>query len=372
MSQLKYLIEKEFKQISRNAIIPKMIVLYPVLVLLIFPWAINFEVKNIQINVVDNARSVYSQRLINKIDASAYFILTGVSTRYNDAIGDIEKEKADIVLEIPASFDTDMVKERRAKVMISANAVNSTQGLLGNNYLTQIINDYSQELRTELFPASALSDASHIDAVTDYRYNKRLDYKTFMLPAFIVLMMTLICGILPSLNIVIEKETGTIQQINATPVSKFNFILAKLIPYWIIGLVILTLSFLVTWVIYGLLPSGSFATLYISAVVFLLGITGLGIIISNYSDTLQQSMFLVMFFILIIILLSGMFTPVSAMPGWAQAVAYANPLTYFIEIMRLVYLKGSALSDLFKPLMWLTGFAVFFNTWAVLSYKKRG
>ncbi|HBU46636.1 MAG TPA: ABC transporter permease, partial [Porphyromonadaceae bacterium] len=173
---------------------------------------------------------------------------------YNDAIGDIEKEKADIVLEIPASFDTDMVKERRAKVMISANAVNSTQGLLGNNYLTQIINDYSQELRTELFPASELSDASHIDAVTDYRYNKRLDYKTFMLPAFIVLMMTLICGILPSLNIVIEKETGTIQQINATPVSKFNFILAKLIPYWIIGLVILTLSFLVTWVIYGLLP----------------------------------------------------------------------------------------------------------------------
>jgi len=121
-----------------------------------------------------------------------------------------------------------------------------------------------------------------------------------------------------------------------------------------------------------LLPSGSFATLYITAVVFLLGITGLGIIISNYSDTLQQSMFLVMFFILIIILLSGMFTPVSAMPGWAQAVAYANPLTYFIEIMRLVYLKGSALSDLFKPLTWLTGFAVFFNTWAVLSYKKRG
>ncbi|MPM37578.1 putative multidrug ABC transporter permease YbhR [bioreactor metagenome] len=372
MSQLKYLVEKEFKQISRNAIIPKMIVLYPVLVLLIFPWAINFEVKNIKIHVVDNAKSTYSQRLINKIDASAYFILTDISTGYNAAIGDIERDKSDIILEIPVSFDTDMVKERHANVMISANAVNSTQGLLGNNYLTQIINDFSQELRTELFPAATLSNAPHIDVVTDFRYNKRLDYKSFMLPAFIVLMITLICGILPSLNIVIEKETGTIQQINATPVSKFNFILAKLIPYWIIGLIILTLSFFLTWIIYGLLPSGSFVTLYISAIIFLLGVTGLGIIISNYSETLQQSMFLVMFFILIIILLSGMFTPISAMPEWAQVIAHANPLTYFIEIMRLVYLKGSSLSDLLRPLMWLAGFSVLFNTWAVLSYKKRG
>lgn len=372
MSQLKYLIEKEFKQIKRNSIIPKMIIGYPILVMLIFPWAINFEVKNIKIHIVDNAKSVYSQRLINKINASSYFILTDVSTDYKTVLDDIEKEKSDIILEIPATFDKDIVKEKRADLMISANAVNSTQGLLGNNYLMQIINDFSQELRVEIYPAAVLSNASYIDVVTDYRYNKKLDYKTFMIPAFIVLMVTLVCGILPSLNIVIEKETGTIQQINATPVSKFNFILAKLIPYWIIGLIILTISFFITWAIYGLLPTGSFTTLYISAIIFLLAITGLGIIISNYSETLQQSMFLVMFFILIIILLSGMFTPISAMPAWAQIIANINPLTYFIEIMRLVYLKGSSLPDIFKPLMWLVGFAVFLNLWAVVSYRKRG
>ncbi|MDO5522825.1 MAG: ABC transporter permease [Bacteroidia bacterium] len=372
MNQLKYLIEKEFKQISRNAIIPKMIVGFPVLVLLFLPWAINFEVKNIKIHIVDNAKSVYSQRLINKIDASSYFILTRVSTDYNQAMADIENEKSDIILEIPASFDRDMVKERQAGVMISANAVNSTQGLLGNDYLMQIINDFSQELRDEIYPAAAVSDVPHIETLTDYRYNKTLDYKVFMLPAFIALMLTLICGILPSLNIVIEKETGTIQQINATPVSKFNFILAKLIPYWIIGIIILTVSFFITWLVYGLFPSGSFVTLYISSIIFLLGITGFGIIISNYSDTLQQSMFLVMFFILIVILLSGLFTPVSAMPPWAQVIAHANPLTYFIEIMRLVYLKGSSLADVVKPLMWMAGFAVFLNSWAIISYRKRG
>lgn len=372
MGQLKYLVEKEFKQIIRNAIIPKMIVMYPIMVLIIFPWAINFEIKNIKIHVQDNAKTGYSQRLINKIEASTYFILTDISSDYERAISNIEKEKADIILEIPASFDKDIVKEKNASVRIAANAVNSTQGLLGNNYLTQIINDFSQELRSELYLMSQVSQIPHIEVVTDYRYNKKLDYKLFMLPAFIALMITLICGIMPSLNIVLEKETGTIQQINATPVSKFNFILAKLIPYWIIGGIILSISFVLVWIIYGLSPSGSFFTLYLASFIYVLGITGLGIIISNYSDTLQQSMFLIMFFILIIILLSGMFTPVSGMPYWAQLIAYANPLTYYIEIMRLVYLKGSSLVDIIIPILWLIAFSVIFNVWAVFSYRKRG
>lgn len=370
--KLKYLIEKEFKQIRRNAIIPKMIVGYPVMALLIFPWAISFEVKDIKIEVVDNAKSVYSQRLINKISASSCFVLSGVPADYRGGFNRIEQGEADILLEVPASFDTQMVKEGHASVIISANAVNSMQGLLGSNYLIRIINDFSEELRTELYPEVLSSTPAHIDVVPNYRYNPKLDYKSFMIPAFIVLIITLICGILPALNIVIEKETGTIRQINVTPVNKSDFILAKLIPYWVIGFVILSLSFISTWLIYGLLPSGSFFTLYVCAGIFILGITGLGILVSNYSETLQQAMFLIMFFILIIILLSGMFTPVSSMPSWAQVIAYANPLTHFIEIMRLVYLKGSNLTDLLKPMARLAGFAVVLNTWAVVSYKKCG
>ncbi|MDD3787932.1 MAG: ABC transporter permease [Petrimonas sp.] len=372
MSVIKYLIEKEFKQTLRNAIIPKMIVGYPVMVLLIFPWAINFEVKNIKIDIVDNSKSSYSQRLINKVDASTYFIINNVPASYPEAFNDIEKGKADIILEIPSSFDKDLVKEKKSDVRISANAVNSTQGLLGNTYLTQIVNNFSQEIRGELYPASQKARVPQIEIVPDYRYNKSLDYKIFMLPAFIVLIVTLICGILPSLNIVTEKETGTIQQINTTPVSKFSFILAKLIPYWTIGIIILTISFFMVWLVYGLLPSGGYGTLYIASIVFIIGVSGFGIIISNYSDTLQQSMFLILFFILIIILLSGLFTPISGMPAWAQAIAYGNPLTYFMEIMRLVYLKGSSLTDVLKPLGILGLFMLFLNSWAVVSYRKRG
>lgn len=372
MKTLIFLLEKEFKQIARNTIIPKMILGYPIMVLLIFPWAINFEVKNIKIDIVDNCKSVYSQRLMHKIDASVYFILNDAPQTYQEAFQSVEKGKADIVLEIPASFDVDLVKEKGARVRVSANAVNSTQGLQGNNYLTRVIADFSSEIRDELAPEMQRSSFPRIDIVPDYRYNKALDYKRFMLPGFIVLMITLICGILPALNIVEEKETGTIQQINTTPVSKGNFILAKLIPFWVIGILILSISFLLVWIIYGLTPSGSFLSLYVASVIFIIGISGMGIIISNYSDTLQQASFLVMFFILIIILLSGLFTPVSSMPTWAQGLAYANPLTYFIKIMRLVYLKGSGLGDIIKPGVILVVFAIILNGWAVLSYRKRG
>lgn len=372
MSVLKFLIEKEFKQIKRNAIIPKMILGYPLMVLLLFPWAISFEIKNIKIDIVDHSKSVYSQRLINKISASQYFILNDVPLNYQSAFTNMEEGKADIILEIPSTFDVNLVKSKSADVRVSANAVNSTQGLLGNSYLTQIVSDFSQEMMAELSPSLAQAHSPRVEIVPDYRYNKELDYKTFMLPAFIALMITLICGILPSLNIVLEKETGTIQQINATPVSKLYFILAKLIPYWIIGFIILTISFLLVWVVYGLTPLGGFLSLYFASLIFIIGIAGLGIIVSNYSETLQQAMFLVMFFILIIILLSGMFTPISTMPVWAQTIAYANPLTYYIQIMRLVYLKGSTFIDIMQPILILVGFAVALNTWAVLSYKKRG
>ncbi len=372
MKALRFLIEKEVKQTMRNEFIPKLIVFYPVLVLLFLPWAINFEVKNIRIDVVDHSKSSYSQRLIGKIDASSYFILNDVPVSYEEAMGHIEQKKADIILEIPESFDRDMVKERGAQVRIAANAVNSTEGLLGNSYLTQIVNDFSQELRAELMDAPPPSRQAVIEMVPNYRYNPTLDYKMYMLPAFIVLIMTLIVGIMPSMNIVLEKEMGTIEQINTTPISKFTFILAKLIPYWVIGLLIATISFIATWLIYGLLPMGSFVTLYITTVIFIIGISALGILVSNYSENLQQSMFLMMFFILILLLVSGLFSPISAMPMWAQGIAYSNPLTYYIQIMRLVYLKGSSLMDVMRPTLTLVGFAIVLNIGAVLSYRKRG
>lgn len=372
MGTLKYLIEKEFKQTLRNSIIPKLIIGYPIMVMLIFPWAINFEVKNIKVSVVDHNNGVYSERLIQKVDASKYFIINNITSNYNEAMVDIEKGNADIILEIQPSFDKNIVKNKRADVLLSANSVNGTRGLLGNAYLSKIMNDYSSELRTELAQTGMRPQQkmSTINIIPQYKFNENLDYKVFMIPALMVMMVTLICGILPALNIVSEKETGTIQQINVTPVNKYQFILAKLIPYWIIGFIILSIAFGVVGLLYGIWPAGGFLPLYVSSLIFIIGISGLGLIISNYSDTLQQAMFLAFFFILIIILLSGLFTPIASMPSWAQVVAKSNPLSYFMEIMRMIYLKGSTYTGVAKPLLYLLGFALAFNTWAVMSYSK--
>jgi ABC-2 type transport system permease protein len=191
-----------------------------------------------------------------------------------------------------------------------------------------------------------------------------------MVPALMVVLLTMLCGFLPALNIVREKEDGSIEQMNVTPVGKIQFILAKLIPYWLIGFLALSISFILAALIYKLLPAGSLLTVYCFATVFGLILTGVGLVVSNYSATMQQAMFVMMFFIIVFILMSGLFTPIRSMPAWAQAITVINPLRYFIEMMRMVYLKGSTLADLVFQLSALAGFAVFFNLWAVLSYKK--
>ena len=360
----------------RNTLIPKMIVMYPVMVLLVFPWAISFEIKNIRVDVVDHCKSVYSQRLTDKVAASHYFILNDTPPDYRTALQNMERGETDLILEIPASFDRDMVKSSSSGVGVAVNSVNGTQGLLGSNYMMQIVNDFSVDLRSELMhtiPRQASArPIPQIQVVPQYRFNPEMDYKNFMIPGFMALLLTLICGILPALNIVSEKETGTIHQINVTPVSKIGFIIAKLIPYWVVGMIIMLISITVAWLMYGLWPPTGILTVLFAGIVFIFSISGMGIIISNYSETMQQASFLVMFFILIIILLSGMFTPVSGMPVWAQLIASANPFTYLTSSLRMLYLNGSTLRDVSGNLLILGIFALILNGWAVLSYRKRG
>ena len=378
MKTLKFLIEKEFKQMFRNKLIPMIILVYPAMVLLIFPWAINFEIKNIRIDVVDHCRNTYSRRLTNKVAASKYFILNDTPLDYQTAMQHLEVGETDMILEIPALFDREIVKNRSSAVGIAVNSVNGTQGLLGSNYITQIVSEFSASLREELIHTLPpdlrirMMKTSNPDIATRYLFNPTLDYKNFMLPGFMVILLTLICGILPALNIVSEKESGTINQINVTPISKASFILAKLIPFWVIGMVILTIAVLLTYFIYGLWPTKGIMPVFISGIVFLFSISGMGIIISNYSDNMQQASFLVMFFILVVILLSGMFTPVSSMPKWAQLIAAGNPFTYLTKSLRMLYLNGSTLHDVKGNLMMLGLFAVILNGWAVISYRKRG
>jgi ABC-2 type transport system permease protein len=224
---LKYLLEKEFKQFFRNPFLPKLVMVFPLFFIMILPLAANFEIKNIYLSIVDNNRSTFSRRLVRKILSSGYFRLAGESSGYKTALRDIELDRADIILEIPGSFEQDLIREKEARVMISANSVNGIKGGLGSAYLSGIIADFSSEIREELAPQVPGMIVPSIEVVPEYRYNPFLRYPIFMIPALMVMLLTLLCGFLPALNIVMEKESGTIEQINVTPVKKTLFILSR-------------------------------------------------------------------------------------------------------------------------------------------------
>ena len=347
---LKYLLEKEFKQIFRNAFLLRMLIIMPLMTIVLFPYVTNQEVRNLKLSVVDHDHSVFSSRLIRKADASAYFQLVSVSS-YAQALGEVESGDADIILEIPRDFERDMQRGEPGQVMLSANSVDGTRGALGSQYLSSII---SPQLRLS----------------ATYRFNPTLDYKIFMIPGLIVVLLTLLCCALTALNIVGEKEAGTIEQINVTPVPKSLFILGKLLPNWIIGLFALTFGMTFAWAIHGLVPAGSLLTILLFAGCYILAASGMGMVISNYSSTMQQAMFVMFFFLIILLLTSGLFTPIASMPGWMQACTVVNPLKYLAEVMRLVYLKGSGTGEMLPQLFALCSFAVVFNVWAVVSYRK--
>ena len=370
---LKFLIEKEFKQILRNAFLPRLIIAFPLMMMLVFPWAANQEIKNVKLSVVDNDHSVFSERLIRKVTASGYFKLTDVSATYNNAMNSIEAGKADIILEIQNDFEKDIVNNGIGRVMISANSVNGTQGGLGSSYLSSILSDFADELREEYGNQTigVTMEVPSFKVVPQYRFNPHLDYKIFMVPALMVMLLTMLTGFLPALNIVAEKEAGTIEQMNVTPVKKLMFVLAKLIPYWTIGFVVLSICIGLAALVYGLYPAGSLLSIFLFASIYILVVSGMGLVISNYSDTMQQAMFVMFFFMIILLLMSGLFTPINSMPQWAQTITIFNPLKYFMQVMRLVYLKGSVFTEMLPQFFTLCGFAVVLNSWAVLSYKKR-
>ena len=367
---LKYLLEKEFRQFVRNSFLMWMAVMLPVMTLLILPLAASFEVKRVKLAVVDADRSLYSSRLIRKIASSGTFSLELVASDYSGGIFAIDRNAADIVLEIPSGFERDLVREKDANVMIAANAVDQVKGSLGSEYLSVIVSDFGAEIRAELLAPQPKPAAGGFTVIPQYRYNPRLAYPVTMVPALLVMLLAMMCGFLPALNIVLEKEKGTIEQMNVTPVHRYLLIIAKLIPYWLVGFLALTIGFAIARFVYALVPAGSLMTLYAFAGIFILAISGFGLVISNYAKTVQQAMFMIFFFVITMIFISGIYTPVSSMPAWARALSVVSPLKYLIEVLRMVYLMGSSFADLRAQFFALCAFALFFNGWAVLSYKK--
>lgn len=371
MRTLKFLLQKEFRQIFRNPSILRIIFVMPVIQLLILPWAADYEIKGVQLSVVDHDHSSYSRQLINKITSSNYFVLDQYGGSYHQSLNEIEKGNSDIILEIPPNFERDLVKENEALVFMAVNAINGVKASLGGAYLQSIIRDYNAEVRTKWIQFPRFSPELNIEVVTANWYNPLMNYKFFMVPGILVVLLTMVGASLSALNIVKEKEIGTIEQINVTPVKKHHFILGKLIPFWVIGLIIFTIGLTIAWLAYGIVPLGGLIVLYCFAALYLLAVLGLGLLISTYTHNQQQAMLISFFLMMIFILLGGLYTSVDSMPGWAQAITKLNPVAYFVDVIRMVVLKGSGFADISRQMLIMAVFALVLNAWAIINYRKR-
>lgn len=371
MRTLLFILEKEFTQIFRDPAILRIIFVMPMIQLILLPLAADYEVRNINLAVVDHDHSAYSQRLVQKLSSSGYFHLTTAPRSYDLAVGDLEADRADLILEIPADFERALIREETPTLLLAANAANGVKGSLGSAYAATILRGFNQEIRLELVSLPRFNPIPVVEVRAVNWYNPLLNYQQYMVPGILAILVTMVGAFLSALNIVREKEVGTIEQLNVTPIGKLEFILGKLIPFWVLGLVVLMVGMGVGWLVFGVWPVGSLGVLMVVSALYLLGLLGIGLIISTYADTQQQASLMGFFMIMIFVLLGGLYTPIESMPRWAQIATWFNPPAYYIEAIRMISMKGSNLADL-RPQLWaMLGFAVVFNGWAVWNYRKR-
>lgn len=367
---LRVLLEKEFLQIRRDKVILRMLFIMPMIQLLILANAASFEVKTSKLWVVDQDRSPVARALLDKFTASGRFTIAGYTM--TGAAGDdaLLDGSANAVLVIPNGFARDVVRERSAVLQLVLNAENGSQAGVIQSYAASIIAQYASELNARA-AVGRRAKGPTMEVRTRGRFNPSLDYKRFMVPGILTQLVTLVGTLMTALNIVREKEAGTLDQLNVTPLRPAVFIAAKLIPLWIIGLVEFSVGLVIAILVFDVPLTGNAAVLLVGAALFLLAALGVGLWISTISDTQQQALFVTFSFVMVYILMSGLFTPVRAMPGWVQSVAQLNPLMHFIALVRAVMLKGAGFADVGQRLAALGSISVAVLGLAVLQYRKR-
>lgn len=367
-------LRKEFLQIRRNPIMIVIILVIPVIQLILLVYAANPIMKEIKVGVVDPDLSQTTRSIVHKVVGSGYFKLIGYFDTREAALKEIEARNLDLIIQFPDNLERELVKGLNPGLSVTIDAVNGMKASLAGSYMAQIIQSYAQEKALKLQIATGHNQTNAVtpDLTITYSqwFNPLMDHKSFILPGILAILLTVISIVLSATNIVREKEMGNIEQINVTPISKIQFMIGKVIPYGLIGLIQFTIGLITMRFLFDLPVAGSLGLLYFIAFIYILVVLGIGFLISIISDTQAQAMFTTLFFLFIFILMSGFVTPVSSMPHWAQVMNLANPVAYMVEAMQAVILKGSSFYDIHTHLLTLTGMAVGLNALAVMFYRK--
>lgn len=347
-----------------------MIFAVPLIQMLVLVFAATFDMKKIDMVVVDKDLSETSRELIAKFDAIPFYHLAFAVP--DETLGEemLLSDDADAILVIPANMERSLIRDDKARLQLLVNAIDGNTAQLIYAYSSRIIGHFNRNLVAEWKGIPEFTPPTEIKMAESYWYNTELDYKWYMAPGILAILVTIIGMFMSGMNLVREKEIGTIEQLNVTPVKKYQFIIGKLVPFWVIALFDLAFGLFIAWVVFDLPIVGSLWLLFGMAGVYLVGVLGLGLFISTITDTQQQVMFVSFFFMIVFILMGGIFTPVESMPHWAQTANLVNPISYFMRIMRNIILKGSGFFDLLEEFLSLAALGITFLSLAIWRYRK--
>ncbi len=382
LRRILFLARAEVLHVVRDRATLAQVLVLPVLQLLVLSNAATFEILNTPVYIVDFDHTSASRGLVNRFRASGHFRVIGQSgslERGNEALlrGDVT-----MVLAIPDEFEASLVRTGAAKVQLNVNAEKGSAAGIVQSYASRILRAYATELGAEMRPSgrtvtadSAQSPPARGGAVIEVTvrgwYNPTLNYQHYMVPGILVGLVTMIATLLSAQNIAREKELGTIEQLNVTPISRGEFITAKLLPFWALGLLDLGIGLAAGRLVFGIPINGSLLLLFAAAGIYLVVALAIGLWVSTLVDTQQQAMFVTFFIVNVYLLMSGLFTPIDSMAPWVQTVSLINPVRHFVTIARAVLIKGAGLAEIARPLLILTAYAAFMLTIAVRQYSKR-
>lgn len=365
------IIQKEFRQILRDKFMRTAVVAMPILQMLVLVYAATFEIKQIRLFVLNHDQSPISYELEHAFKGPDFFKLTILSPAENQPEKYLKNGEAALVVYIPDGFEKELVRNQSTQVQLLVDAVDGMASQLATGYVQAVIQGFGQKIGSSIVPSGGtLLQIKTIKTTQQFWYNPLMDYKIYMAPGILVILVTAIGWFLGGMNMVREKESGTIEQLNVTPIRKYQFLLGKMIPFLIIGIFDLAFGLVVAKLLFHLPFVGSLFTLFVFTVIYLITILGMGLFFSTISNTQQQVLFVSFFFIMTFVLMSGLFTPTENMPKWGQWINTLNPLAYFARVIRMVLLKGSTLADIRHELWIMAGYAIAINSLALWFYRK--
>ena len=378
MRRVLFLARAEVLHVVRDRATLAQVLIVPILQLLVLSNAATFQVTNTPTYVVDFDRTVASRGLVTRFRASRHFKVEEQSASPELANDALLRGDATMVLTIPHDFESSLVRTGVAPIQLSVNAEKGSAAGIVQAYASSIAGDYAAELEAQRAGTATAGQepaphrgATRIEVRTRSWYNPALEYRHYMVPGILVALVTLIGTLLTAQNIAREKELGTLEQINVTPITRGQFIAAKLLPFWALGMLNLALGLVVGVVVFGVPMRGSLLLLFGSAAVYLVAALAMGLWISSVVETQQQAMFVTFFVMNVYLLMSGLFTPIDSMAPWVRVVSELNPVRHFVTISRAILMKGAGPSDIVLPLLKVTAFGAVTLVLAIRQYAKR-